>query len=135
MSENVKRFMGWVVMLTFLGGLGFYFWHEKSKTVPVPQPEKPVWSLVKYDSGKFYFSQNFVTEFRAVCESADCTPLLDNTPIGVLSLGDLHDVKREGLHLTVKQNGVEYHFKVEAMGSDILHDESLGKGNAQDGSE
>jgi hypothetical protein len=126
MSQNAKGLMGWVVMLTVLGGAGFFLWHEKSKTVPI-QPEKPVWSLEKYDSGKFYFSQNFITEFRAVCESADCTPLLDHTDIGLLGLGNLNDVKREGLHLTVKQNGVEYHFKVEAMGRGILRDEPFEK--------
>jgi len=135
MSKNAKRFMGWVVMLTILGGAGYYLWHEKSKPVRVPQPEKLVWSLEKYDSGKFYFSLNFITEFRAVCESADCTPLLDNAHIGLFGLADLDDVKREGLHLTVKQNGVEYHFKVEAMGRGILHDESMEKGNAQDDSQ
>ncbi len=70
MSENAKGFMGWVAMLAIFGGSGFYLWHEKSKPVPIPQPEKPFWSLRKYDSGKFYFSRNFVTDFRAVCESA-----------------------------------------------------------------
>jgi|HubBroStandDraft_3_1064219.scaffolds.fasta_scaffold139371_1 hypothetical protein len=135
MSERAKGSMGWVVMLTILVGAGFYLWYEKSKPVAIPQPEKPVWSLEKYDSGKFYFSQDFITEFRAVCESADCTPLLDNAHIGLLGLVDLSDVKREGLHLTVKQNGIEYHFKVEAMGRGILHDEPMGKSNAQDHSQ
>jgi hypothetical protein len=134
MSENAKGIMGWLVMLAILGGAGFYLWHEKSKPAPIPQPEKPVWSLEKYDSGKFYFSQNFTTEFRAVCESGDCTLLLDNVRVGLSGLGDLNDVKRQGLHLTVKQNGVEYHFKIEAMGSGILHDESM-KSNSQDDSQ
>ena len=135
MSENAKGLMGWVVMLTILGGAGFYLWHEKSKPDSIPQPQKPFWSLEKYDSGKFYFSQNFITEFRAVCESADCTPLLDNAHIGLLGLVDLKDVKREGLHLTVKQDGVEFHFKVEAMGRGILHHEFMEKNNSQDDSQ
>jgi hypothetical protein len=129
MSENAKTLLVWVVMPIILGR-GFYLWHEKSK--PIPQPAKPAWSLEKYDSGKFYFSQDFVTKFRAVCESADCTPLLDHVQIGLMSLGDLNDVKREGLHLTVKQNGVEFHFKVEAMGNGIFRNEPWGKSNAPD---
>jgi hypothetical protein len=40
---------------------------------------------------------------------------LDEVQIGILGVGDLKDVKREGLHLTVKQNGVEYHFTIEAI--------------------
>jgi hypothetical protein len=55
-----------------------------------------------------------MTKFRAVCESADCTPLLEKVQVGFL--GSLDDVKRDGLHLTVKQNDVKYHFKVEADG-------------------
>ena len=42
-----------------------------------------------------------MTKFRAVCESADCTPLLEKVQVGFL--GSLDDVKRDGLHLTVKQ--------------------------------
>jgi hypothetical protein len=133
MSVNARGLMGWIVMLAVFGGVGFYLWHEKTKTAPKPQPEKPVWTLQKYDLGKFYFSENFITEFRAVCESADCTPLLDNIHAGLL--GDLNDVKREGLHLIVKQNGVEYHFKVEAMGEGVLRDESTEKSNSQDDSQ
>jgi hypothetical protein len=55
-----------------------------------------------------------MTKFRAVCESADCTPLLEKVQVGFL--GSLDDVKRDGPHLTVKQNDVKYHFKVEADG-------------------
>lgn len=115
-----KHLMGWVVMLAILGGGWFYLRHEQSKPIPTPPPEKPLWSLEKYDLGKFYFTQDFLTEYRAVCESADCTPLLDNVKMGLSGMGELKDVKREGLHLIVKQNGVEYHFKVEAVGEGIL---------------
>lgn len=126
-----KHFIGWVVMLAILGGGWFYLRHEKSKPIPSPPPEKPVWSLRKYDSGKFYFKQDFLTEYRAVCESADCTPLLDKVQVGLLGT-ELNDVKREGLHLIVKQNGVEYHFKVEAMGEDIV---PAGNANTRDDSQ
>lgn len=76
-----------------------------------------MWTLEKYDSGKYYFS-NLLTEYRAVCQSADCTPLLESVQVGLL--GRLDDVNKSGLHLTVKQNGVEYQFKIEAMGEDII---------------
>jgi hypothetical protein len=64
-----------------------------------------------------------------------CTRLLDYIHVGILSPGELQDVKREGLRLTVMQNGVEYRFKIRAMGDDLLHDGSKNGSDPQNSSQ
>jgi hypothetical protein len=130
-SETAKGLIGWAVLLAIIGG-GWFYWSQqkKPKSAPAAQAAKPSWALEKYDSGKFYFREDFVTEYRAVCESDDCASLLDKTEVGLL--GQLDDVKRESLHLTVRQKGREYRFKVEAMGMHISHNDSTQGDDASD---
>jgi hypothetical protein len=65
-----------------------------------------------------------------------CTNFAAKTKTSRFHCGlSLRDVKREGLHLTVRQNGVEYRFKVDAMGADISSDGPAEKGNASDDSQ
>ena len=128
MSENAKNLIGWVILVIIIGGAWLYWSRQKPKETPAAQAAKPSWMLEKYDSGKFYFRENLMTEYRAVCESNDCDSLLDNTEVGLL--GQLDDVKRQSLHLIVRQKGHEYRFKVEAMGDDISHVGSERNGDA-----
>ena len=128
MSGNAKSLIGWVVLVTIIGGAWLYWSRQKPKETPAAQAAKPSWILEKYDSGKFYFRENFMTEYRAVCESNDCDSLLDDIEVGLL--GHLDDVKRKSLHLIVRQKGREYCFRVEAMGDDISHDGSARNGDA-----
>jgi len=100
-SETAKGVIGWIVLVAIIGGAWFYWSRQKPKATPAAQAAKPSWTLERYDSGKFYFRESFITEYRAVCESNDCDSLLDNTEVGLL--GELDDVKRESLHLTVRQ--------------------------------
>jgi hypothetical protein len=114
LNKYSRAILGWLVLVSVLGAFGLYLSREKSNPAPAPQPEKPLWYFRKYDSGKFYFWGDTMY-YRTVCESADCTPLLEH--LSVLPI--LDDVRKEGLRLTVKQGGVEYHFKVEAMGTEL----------------
>lgn len=118
---RLGNIIGSLLIVSVLGGIAVYLLHGRPK--PSPQPEKPLWFFEKYDTGRFYFfgGENLM-DYRTVCESADCTPLLEHLD----TLGLLNDVRREGLHLTVKQGGAEYHFKVEAMGMKL--DETIETG-------
>lgn len=128
MSGNAKSLIGWVILITIIGGAWLYWSRQKPKETPAAQAAKPSWILEKYDSGKFYFRENLLTEYRAVCESNDCDSLLDSIEVGLL--GQVDDVKREGLRLIVRQKGHEYRFKVEAMGDDISPDGFSRNGDA-----
>lgn len=118
MSDKSKSWT-WLVYLAVLGGFGVYLWYNGSKTKPAPPPSKPLWSLSKYDSGKYYFTKDVLTEFRTVCDSSDCERLLGSVEVGRFSGSRLDDVKQDGLHLVVTQKGTLYRFKIEAVGDDI----------------
>ena len=81
------------------------------------------------DISRFSRGTILVNSLSRIPSSLANNPLTETRPfIGFLQIlaqsrkvqvgfpGSLDDVKRDGLHLTVKQNGVKYHFKVEADG-------------------
>src|SRR5882724_95068 len=125
MSDKSKNWT-WLVYLAVFGGFGVYLWYNGSKTKPAPPPSKPLWSLSKYDSGKYYFTKDVLTEFRTVCDSSDCERLLGSVEVGRFSGSRLDDVKQDGLHLVVTQKGTLYRFKIEAVGDDISPQTSSG---------
>jgi len=116
----------WIVYLGVFGGFGIYYWYEGSKPKPAAPPSKPLWSLSKYDSGKYYFTKDVLTEFRTVCDSSDCERLLGSVEIGRFSGSGLDDVKQDSLHLVVTQKGTIYRFKIEAVGDGISPKTSSG---------
>ena len=118
MSEKTKSW-GWLVYLAVFGGFGFYLWYNASRPKPAPPPSKPLWSLSKYDSGKYYFTKHYLTEFRTVCDCPDCERLLGSVDVGTFTATPLDDVKQDGLHLIVTQKGSVYRFKIEAIGEGI----------------
>jgi hypothetical protein len=125
MSEKARGWM-WLVYLAVFGGFGIYVWYNGTRPKPAPPPSKPLWSLSKYDSGKYYFAKDVLTEFRTVCESSDCERILGNVEVGRLSGSGLDDVKQDGLHLVVTQKGTIYRFRIEAMGDDLSPQVSSG---------
>ncbi len=122
MGGKLKSILMWLPIVVLLGA-GWLYLSRRDKPMPAP-PAKSVWLLTKYDSGNFYLMGNDGMDYKATCESEDCSPLLDALP----SFGGGLTAQRNGLHLVVTQNGRVYHLKIVAMGLGIDKDEVQGSG-------